>query len=416
MTESLHRRPFGPELEARRFIRHAGAQAGTTCCLLLASALAGAQAWAPNETLVSAQKDLLDPEYNQARAQFTWGDADGKLWLGNIDRDTGLFYPPDGKAILVDPDAMKTSDVTKTGNGPEWVWAAGGDAIVYTKFAGAHSQANVRLGYAHPLPDGSWAAGFLGPDTARKAPYGSETLGDPNPRITYVDENNVHHWREIADAGTEQLLPGTPDSVVPVRHVRGARAVIYPRAVDGVNQVTYRDLDTGQVQQLTFDAGDKDPSFMWRAPEFGNEFLFLTLVDHTELRVYRNLPPQGSSTPHWTPIYSALAPQRFSIVSPEPFTHNGRSYVHMAMTLPQNNFSSEVWISNIDAANPIFRRITDNSLLRARGDPEVFVTNRGPLIYYNRREVTLSPRGTYKFCGGVKCSEGVYMADPGLGP
>ena len=386
--------------------------------MLAVAATALPQVWMPNETLMSAQKDLLDFEFSFMRGQFTWNDQDGKLWVGNVDRDTGMFYPPDGKGTLVDADAMSTSDVLKTGNGPEWAWSAAGDVILYTKFASKpHSQTNVRLGYAYTLADGNWSAGFLGPENARKAPYGSETIGDTAPRATYVDADNNHYWREIGNPATEQALPDTAQNVTPVRHVRGARALMYGKRIDRVTQVFYRDLDTGVITQLTFDRGDKDPSFMWQAPEFGNEFVFLTVVGKSgEVRIYRNLQQPGTGTFQWTAIHSVFPPPDTKIVSPEPFTYNGKSYISMALVLGRTDYSSEVWISNIDSANPLFRRISDNAVLRARTDPEVFITNRGPLVYYNRRQLQLTPRGNLQFCGGVKCSEGIYMADPGLGP
>jgi hypothetical protein len=382
--------------------------------LSMNAASVGAQAWVPNETLVSPQNDLLDPEYNQARAQFTWNDIDGKLWLGNIDRDTGMFYPPDGKAVLVDPDAMSYDDVKKTANGPEWAWASGGDVVVYTKFTGrSHTTNNARLATARERADGTWSAGFLGPDLTRLAPYGSETARDPAPRITYVDKENNHYWREIDDPATEARLDGTPQTVGPIRHVRGARAVVYKSPVNGVDQVLYRDLDTGVIEQLTFDAGAKDQMWMWQAPEFNNEFVFMTLVDNTELRFYRKLAPPGTGTPQWTIIFSAFAARGMKINSPEPFVYKNRSYAFMAMIDRSNNFPSEIWISNMDASQPLFRLITDTTLLRARNDPEVFITSHGPRIYFNRHVLKPSENGD-KYCGGPECSEGIYMSDPGL--
>lgn len=376
---------------------------------LLVAAAAAAAEWAPNESLVSPQKDLLDPEFNQARAQFIWNSEEGKLWLGNIDRDTGQFVPPDGKFLLVDPDTMSSDDVLKTGNGCEWVWTADGDGIVYTKFVGRHSNANTRLGYARPLPDGTFVAGFLGPDINRKNPFGSETAGDPSPRITYVDKDKNHYWRELDDPSTEQLLPGVPAKIGPVRHVRGARAVIYQSPVNDIDQVFYRELDTGVAEQLTFDSGDKDQMWMWRAPEFGDEFVFITMAGGKELRLYRKTGGQ------WAVAHTIKAPRHLKIQSPEPFVYNGRSYAFMQMAAGGDSFASEIWIANLDAANPLFRRVSDDGVFRARTDPEVFVTGRGPLLYYNRRALTFED-GKYKYCPGVECSEGVYAADPGLGP
>ena len=49
--------------------------------MLAVAATALPQVWMPNETLMSAQKDLLDFEFSFMRGQFTWNDQDGKLWV-----------------------------------------------------------------------------------------------------------------------------------------------------------------------------------------------------------------------------------------------------------------------------------------------------------------------------------------------
>jgi hypothetical protein len=369
--------------------------------------------WVPNETLVSPQPDLFDMEFSQARAQFCWSDEGGALWIGNVDPVTGDFSPSDGKGILVDPDTMRYEDAIKTKNGPEWIMTSQGDLIVYTKYAGRHTDGNSRIGFAQQAPNGTWSGGFLGPDLARKAPYGSATEGDPAPRITYVDNQQVHYWRELWRPETEQVISDFPPSNYPVRHVRGARAVAYPVTVNGVDQVFYRDFDTNVSQQLTFDSGNKYEVWMWRAPEFGNELIFMTLVDDVELRVYRLLSINGAP-PQWTPIYDQFAPSGNKIFSPEPFIYNGRSYIFMAMSVRPNKFRSEIWISNIDAATPLFKRISDNTVLRTRTDPEVFITTKGPLIYYNRL-VPDDGSGRPRACRHPECSDGIYRADPGLG-
>ena len=98
---------------------------------------------------------------------------------------------------------------------------------------------------------------------------------------------------------------------------------------------------------------------------------------------------------------------------PEPplFTYNGKSYVFMAAYVSPNTYPTEIWISSIDAANPLMRRITSNTPLRARNDPEVFITNNaGPYIYYNRYDPSIDP--AHPLC--ADCSEGVFRADAGL--
>ncbi len=375
-----------------------------------------AQRWKPNETQVSAQADLIDPEFSQSRGMFVWSDEVGNLWLGRVNRATGEFEPPNGKAILVDPDTMRFEDAQKTKNGPEWVSTWLGDHIVHTKYAGRHTDGNSRIGYAYDLPDGTWVSGYLDANLPRKAPYGSVTPGDPQPRITYVDHRENHYWRNLWDAGSEQPIADFPASNYPIYHVDGARAVLYPLNVDGVDQVHYRDLDTGVVEQLTFDPGHKYQMFMWPAPEFGGEMVFFTLVDEIELRVYRKLPDPATGVPRWTPIIGHKAKRGMKLFSPEPFTWDGKSYAFMAASVRPNKFRSEIWIANLDASAPIFRRITDNSVLRTRTDPEVFVTDRGPLVYYNRLVPEDDGSGNVSSCRRIHCSEGVWRADPGLVP
>jgi hypothetical protein len=399
--------------KAARSLADRAARLALCVCSVVLAQTAAAQ-WVPNETRASAQPDLIDYEFSQSRAQFAWNDELGNLWIGNVDRATGLFVPADGRAILVDPDAMRFEDAQKTKNGPEWVSTSAGDLIVYTKYAGAHSDNNSRIGLAQQNPDGSWYGALLGSAT-RKAPYASSDPDDPAPRLTYVDNKERHYWRELWNAGTEKRIADFPDSNYPVRHVRGARAVAYPLTVGATDQIFYRDLDTDVVTQLTFDAGNKYEVWMWRAPEFGDELVFMTLVDQIELRVYRELPVGPGGQKQWTPIYSQKAPSGNKIFSPEPFVWNGKSYIFMAQSVRPNKFRSEIWIANLDTGAPIFRRITDNALLRTRTDPEVFITDAGPRIYFNRL-VPDDSTGRPKTCRAPSCSEGVWFADPGLTP
>ena len=413
--------------------RRAGLLLGAALLLLGLAGPAAAQ-WQPNETRASPQTDLIDYEFSQSRGMFVWNDCCGKLWVGKVDRATGKFEPPDGKFALVDPDSMTFEDASKTKNGPEWVSTSIGDVIVYTRYASTrHIDANARLGYAYPLQgnsscsyissDGYWCATDLGPSVARKAPYGSHVPNDPAPRISYVDGREVHYWRELWSPASERTIPDFPPSNYPMRltecavpgGVPGARSVLYPLTVGTTDQVFMRDFDSGVVTQLTFDAGQKYEVWMWCAPEFGNELVFFTLVDQVELRVYRNLPVGPGGARQWTPVFSQFAPPGNEIFSPEPFVYAGKSYIFMSQTVQPNKFRSQVWIANIDAAAPLFKRITPLLPLRTRTDPEVFVTDNGPYVYYNVLEPDTSPRGQPKPCRDpVTCSLGVWFADPGL--
>ena len=106
----------------------------------------------------------------------------------------------------------------------------------------------------------------------------------------------------------------------------------------------------------------------------------------------------------WTVIYTAQGPRRCNIQSLETFTYAGRSYAFMSMKSTYD-YPHEIWLSNIDSANPIFRCISKSTAL-ARDDPEYFITDHGPVIYFNMWDPSL-PRQQ----GG---SLGLWRSDPGV--
>ena len=367
-------------------------------------------AFTAGETLVSPQADLIDAEYSQTRARITWVDQTGHLWIAAIDRATGQFMPANGKGVLIDADAMTTDDLQVVGNGPEWLSSATTDQIVYTKFVSGqpHTRANARLAIAAQNANGDWAWRFLSP-YARNAPYASSDAGDASPRISYVDPFGNHYWRDINNAGSEAIVSWYPNSFRSMRFVRGARATVFVAPVANISQVFRYWLDTQVVEQLTFDGGNKDLNsvpWMWQAPEFANEFVFSTVVDDRELRIYRQV---DKSNPAWSVIHTAKESSHGVLSSPEPFTHNGRSYVFLSCAVAPNTFQSAIFLGNIDSTAPMFRQLTPSGDARARKDPEVFVTSSGPYIYFNRFDPAVPVPGM------PGKSEGVYRANTGLG-
>lgn len=362
-----------------------------------------------SESLVTSRADLIDPEYRQASARITWVDHKGGLWVAGIDRNTGLFRPADGRGVLVDPDAMATADIKTVGNGPEWLSTDAGEQIVYTKYVAGqpHTLANARLAIAARDASGAWQHQTLG-DLPRFGPLSSIDPGDKAPRIVYVDPNGNQYWREIKNPASETIVPWVQGwRYTAMRIVRGARAILFVAPVDGVSQVFRYWQDSQLVEQLTFDGDHDSPEslYMWRAPEFDNDFVFMILAKGaTELRIYRQT---DKAKPQWSVICRASVTGGATMTSAEPFVHNGKSYVFAAVKLPGQALSSAVYLSNIDAASPMFRRLTPQAPLRVREDPEVFITNQGPYIYYVRRVLGDPP---------CPCSEGIYRTATGLGP
>ena len=121
------------------------------------------------------------------------------------------------------------------------------------------------------------------------------------------------------------------------------------------------------------------------------------------------------TSPVWQTIYRVTDPNGGALSSFEPFTHNGKSYVFVSVAVPPNDFPSAVYLSTIDSRQPMFRKLTPDLPLRSRKDGEVFVTNAGPSIYFNRADPTLvAPGQPPDNC--IQCSEGVFRTDSGLGP
>jgi len=388
----------------------------------LVARLSAALAWAilpwasaadvqPNESLVTSQPDIIDLEFSHTRSQFVWTDAIGRLWVGNINPQTGLFEPTNGKGMLVDREALSiVKTMTIPINGPEWITTAKGDQIVYTKFLpnAAQTKENARVAYAEQGDDGAWTVQFLAPDGPRNGPYASHDAADTRPRISYANELGHRYWREIYDAATEEAIPLAQQGQRSVRFVEGQRALIYAAPINGVNQILYYDLDTKSIEQLTFDAKDKDLKsvpWMWRAPEFGGEYVFFTVVDYRELRVYRRLPADGGVL-QWTPIYTTQLPLWLKIMSPEPFVYNGTSYIYFVTATAPDTYASQVWLSNIDASAPFTRKVSADTLYRQRSDPEVFFCADGAYLYYNRADQSTLPAK----------QEGVFRAFTGLTP
>ena len=365
-----------------------------------------------HETLVSSQKYLIDPEFSQSRAKIAWVDSGGRLWIAGVDRSTGMFVPATGKGRLVDPDAMKTSDFDMLGNGPEWIGTSTGDQLVYTKFLPGlpHQARNARLALAQQSPGGGWSYGYIDPGHTRSTPYASSDAGDPWPRISYVDPFGNHYWRNLYDASSETLVQQFPPSrLLPMSFVKNTRAAAFAGPVDGVSQVFVYWLDENRAEQVTFDDGQKDlhsRPWIWQAPEYGGALVLATVVDDTRLRLYA-LPPGGSQA-DWTVISNIPTPQGGLINSPEIFIHNGRSYIFFTASMPPAPYLSTRFLTGIDDSQPMPQQLTPDEPLRVRGDPEVFVANDGPYIYYNRMTVNVE--------GDAYGNEGIYRAYTGLPP
>ncbi|HEY3520532.1 MAG TPA: hypothetical protein VGK80_05760, partial [Rhodanobacteraceae bacterium] len=221
-----------------------------------------------------------------------------------------------------------------------------------------------------------------------------------------------HYWRNLDDAASETKVTADPRSQkFPLRFAQGSRAAAFVAPVAGVSQVFIYWLDTGEADQITFDGGQKGLQgrpFIWHAPEYGGDLAMETVVDDSEVRVY-HLPAGGSNT-DWELVDSISTPDAGVISSPEPFEYDGKSYIFFNANVPPLSYPSAIFLANIDAANPSLEQLTPDEPERARTDPEVFITNEGPYIYYNR-----GTDGAVQTTCNL-CNEGIFRTWTGLAP
>lgn len=366
----------------------------------------------PNEIIVSDPDatfltGITDMEFD-GLGRFGWVDREGTVWVAKVDRETGLFEPPDGFGTIVDSGVVTTGEL---GNGPEWVFARGGPALVYTRDVGG-----TRVLARAQFLNNQWYPRLLGMAADCDGPLGSLDRGDPRPTISYRGPEaptglRPQFVRELADPFTEQMVPTTDEfKTTGMRWVEGHKWAVFSRPMpDDPDQPARRqaflyDMDEDRLEQLTFDAGAKQAVFMWKAPEFDNELIFLALTNEKFLGIYRNLDADGDGTAEWTRVQTIDPPGLDYIWSPEPFVFDGKSYIVMT-TSPSSDQQSitiptETWIADLEPENRLYRRLSDDREL-VRKDPEVYVTRNGPYVY---------------ILAGGDGSPDIHRLDTGLGP
>jgi len=349
--------------------------------------------------------------------RFNWVDRSNRLWVAHVDFNTGAIYPPNGQGVLVDTSAAYFSDF---GNGPEWAFSQAGSQLVYTRYTpGAPiTPANTGIGVAKMI-NGSWSAGFAQSGLGRITPGPSQSVGDSVPLVTYASGTDAKvYWRKLSDPiGAEKQAPWLSTGLS-VRWVPNSSKLVFVNgAADTVGgryqQVFLFDSSTNALQQLTTDPTEKRGAFMFSAPEFGGDMVFFTVSARIRLQIFRFMA-DSSGVRRWILIKTVTAPSQTPyIATPEPFFHNGRTWIFMTNSSAKGasdiTVPTQLALTGIDPATSTFRMLTDaSSPVRLRQDPEYFITGQGPFLYYSRAipgTATSSP-----------VNEGVFRINLGLGP
>jgi hypothetical protein len=372
------------------------------------------------DVLASPTLSMIDPEFNFAKKMLTWVDtADGNIWVADYDDQTGDFLPASGKGTLIEAGVSvggKSPGLGFTLNGPEWAMGSPTDYVVYTRTnaKGAPNSANSLIGVAYQNADGSWTQKSLTP-RGRNGPYGSLSRSG-KARISYQDGQGTHYVRAVDDATSEIALPGlTAAGITPVvRFADMANVVAYQVDVNGVKQAVSYNIDNATFRQLTFDAGNKDQSWVFSAPEAGGRLALATLVDRSAIAMY--LPVGDGNGGVTYEFYGSLAaPQGGQWFSLEPLVYQGHTYMLTQWSAAGSTIPTSIWLGGFDGGVPFLRQLTPDSIpSEARADAEFVPIATGVMITYSKFDTTkCTPRDPSNWLC-MKGLLGLFRADTGL--
>jgi hypothetical protein len=332
--------------------------------------------------------DVIDPEFDQVGYRVAWQDRKNRLLVAAMNPQTAEILFDQSK--LIDTGlAPITSyrDRTGTGNGPEWVYSQEGSQIVYTKLVDRTPYLARTRGQGTQLTGELLAGtdGFGG--TTGGAPLGSLDPTDPSPRVLYIYPTppgpTILAWTDLNQISSKQLKV---DPASYGRWVDGKKdSVLLTTIVGEYAQVVRYHLDTDQVEQLSFNPIYKEDVYMWRAPEFNNELVFVAAEYDVVTKGISSLGIYRQGQGQWNRIKGIRPPSGKKFIrSAEPFVYKGKSYMSLLLENDKRN-PSEVWIAGIEPGTEFYRQVSDPNVAMTRNDPEPVVTPAGAFIYYADR-------------------------------
>jgi len=364
----------------------------------------------------------IDPEFNEGAGQVVFQDTQNRVWIGDLDPDTGRFRTATGRDYLVDENITIIFDRPPQGrkfstNGPEWTRDDQGHCVVYTKA----DAAGVMQQWLGRIVDGQAAVKQLtrgAVDCYGNMPSRFQD-GKP-PRIAYtydwpiwnakaawifVDEPEEPHQLEGFDYRQMSMWSAVSPEFLFVQRQEGAP----------YGQVARANADTGAVQVLTNDEGEKNDPGLFIAPEFGGEICLMASVDNRAVGIYRDLKsPDGC----WTRVATLTVPADFPyqfISSPEPIAPatglGGTSYVALlARQTKDRNSPGGIWVLGLgtDPEKRVVRRVDDTTGASTQSmvlEPEPYVGTHEAYVYYNFYDAIAGKHGLRRAATGIRRGE-----------
>jgi predicted AlkP superfamily pyrophosphatase or phosphodiesterase len=366
-----------------------------------------------------ADGSYIDPEFSAGASQVVFQDGQNRVWIGDMDPETGMFKTATGRDYLMDENITIIFDRPPQGrkfstNGPEWTRDAKGHGVVYTKA----DEDGVMQQWMARLVDGKSVVTQLTHN--KRDSYGNMPSrfqdGKP-PRIAYT-----YDW-PIWKAKAAWIFADKPDEPHDLdgfdyNQMSMWSAVspdfLFVKRTDGAphGQIARANADTGKVTVLTNDDGQKNDPGLFLAPEFGGEMLLVCNVDNRALGIYRDLKsPDGFWTRIATLALPADAPYKF-ISSVETIAAEsgvgGVSYFSLlARENKDRNTAGSIWVLGLcsDEKNRFARRVDDGAVTGEQSvvlEPEPFVGTNEVFVYYNSFSRASGKHGLRRAVTGIK--------------
>lgn len=361
--------------------------------ITMAGHVSAADSFVPDDVLIcAAAADVVDPEFEPGGSRMVFTTTAGELRMTRIKSD-GNMGLGGCTGTLIDTDVITKMPDVPFGQGAEWGRSQAGVEIVYTKAMPDGSSSMWRAW----LDGNVWQKAMMTEGGSRGMPMASTDAIDANYRLKYLRRlssgKHVPMWREseLPETETAWAAQGNEASAGVPRWVPGRHALsTVSTDANGFAQAALYWLDTKSFEVLTSDASNKDEVWMWQAPEFGGEYVFVAIVDGCCIKVYRQI---GGV---WTVINSLDAPvfaNKPLVFSPEPWVYNGHSYVAMQVGTSKSS-KSNIWVASIDPAMPMIRQVSDSAIDTVRYEPEWFNTTGGPVVFFS--QYTLSGKSSFR--------------------
>ena len=362
--------------------------------------------------------------FGDGNDRANWTDRSGHIWIAHLDITSGAFVLPGANDELADSSAYFWN---KWGNGPEWAFSTQNGQVVsqlvYSRFEPGQTvppqpaPGFAGAGFATQTgfnSDGSanWTSQFFpgaikgGGVFNSNLPEASQCNTDPVALAIWKSLGaNFNLYTEAVSGGTTPAIVDLPSGVksngIGERFVPCTHQLLYQASVavgtsgQTVQQVFWYDIDTGATEQLTTDPVNKYSGFMFRAPDFGDNYIFYTVAEHNRIEVFEEQGTNPDGSPIFAlvnTIYSPLPDQQYLNTS-EPFincTPTCTTYAFITISTGDSQKGIEnpngLAVVALSPTTPLFYVLAsaDDPQTRQRLDPEYFITPQGPYIYYNR--------------------------------